>query len=49
MSLPTCRFCGHQFTVGETAWVQDWWVVDGEGTKHERRYACDKCNERLPQ
>lgn len=47
MSELRCQSCGHLFAEGESAWADDWKVIDTSGTtvtfRMETRYTCDWC------
>ena len=43
----TCHECKRSLAVGESAWADDWKVIDTSGeratTRTEIRYTCDDC------
>lgn len=43
MSTPSCCECGRTFSVHESAWAEDWTVVDEDGATFETRYTCFDC------
>lgn len=47
MTAPACHTCGHVFTVGESAWADDWTVIDPHdrrwNPRMETRWTCDDC------
>ena len=48
MSKPTCNRCERVLEVGETAYAEDWKVIDTSSTtasvRLETRYICEDCN-----
>jgi hypothetical protein len=39
-----CHTCTRVLTAGESAWADDWTVLDGTGSaRREVRYTCDDC------
>jgi hypothetical protein len=47
MTAVTCQSCGRVIAVGESAWADDWKVIDVTGTtagfRMETRYTCEDC------
>lgn len=46
---PTCHDCGRTLREGESAWADDWKVVDATGVRLEVRYTCEECAARPVQ
>lgn len=48
MAAEKCRRCDRTLNEGDTAWAEDWTVIDVNGTRAENRtevrYVCDPCN-----
>lgn len=43
MTEVKCHKCGHVFAEGESAWADDWTVINERGARTETRYLCDDC------
>lgn len=42
---PDCHDCGRALVVGESAWADDWIVIEAGLVRVETRYRCDDCEE----
>lgn len=45
--MTTCQKCTRVLADGETAWADDWVVIDPTTGRHvrETRYTCDGCED----